>query len=102
MTRPATINSSPRILLIFADGVGIGVRDASRNPLFASPPPFLRELLDGNLPSLRNREYEGSHALFLPLDARLGVKGLPQSGTGQSALYTGLNTARMIGQHFGP
>jgi 2,3-bisphosphoglycerate-independent phosphoglycerate mutase len=102
MTRPATINSSPRILLIFADGVGIGVRNASRNPLFASPPPFLRELLDGNLPSLRNRGYEGSHALFLPLDTRLGVKGLPQSGTGQSALYTGLNTARMIGQHFGP
>jgi hypothetical protein len=36
------------------------------------------------------------------LDAVLGVDGLPQSGTGQAALVTGVNAARMFGRHFGP
>jgi|WetSurMetagenome_2_1015567.scaffolds.fasta_scaffold43480_2 2,3-bisphosphoglycerate-independent phosphoglycerate mutase len=38
----------------------------------------------------------------MPLDARLGVPGLPQSGTGQTALFTGINAARIVGKHFGP
>lgn len=90
------------VLLVFVDGVGIGTRDARRNPLFHSPPPFLRELLGGALPSLRQRWIETGDAVCLPLDARLGVAGLPQSGTGQSTLYSGVNTARLIGRHFGP
>ncbi|MDX9759553.1 MAG: peptidase [Bacteroidota bacterium] len=91
-----------RVLFIFLDGVGIGVKDARRNPFFAVRPPFLTELLGGALPSLRHRTIETREALCIPLDATLGVRGLPQSGTGQSTLYTGINTARMIGQHFGP
>jgi hypothetical protein len=39
---------------------------------------------------------------MLPLDANLGVEGLPQSGTGQTALFTGVNASKMIGKHFGP
>lgn len=39
---------------------------------------------------------------LVPLDATLGVEGLPQSGTGQTSLFTGVNAARMIGKHFGP
>ncbi len=89
------------VLLVFLDGVGIGVRDARRNPFFAAPLPFLREAL-GTLPSLRNREVDGPLALCIPADARLGVAGLPQSGTGQTSLYTGSNAARLIGRHFGP
>ncbi|MBN1448615.1 MAG: hypothetical protein JXA28_11845 [Bacteroidetes bacterium] len=92
----------PRILLVFLDGLGIGVKDARRNPLFTADLPFLRALFDGALPSLRNRTLQHNSALCLPLDARLGVAGLPQSGTGQSTLYTGINTARIIRQHFGP
>jgi 2,3-bisphosphoglycerate-independent phosphoglycerate mutase len=34
-------------------------------------------------------------------DATLGVPGRPQSGTGQTALLTGLNAARLFGRHFG-
>jgi hypothetical protein len=30
------------------------------------------------------------------------VSGLPQSGTGQAALFTGVNAAKLIGRHFGP
>jgi len=91
-----------RVLFIFVDGVGIGTKYPHRNPFFRHPPPFLRELLGGTLPSSRNRHVASSDALCIPLDARLGTWGLPQSGTGQSSLYTGLNTARIIGMHFGP
>jgi hypothetical protein len=30
------------------------------------------------------------------------VGGLPQSGTGQASIFTGVNAAKVIGQHFGP
>ncbi|MFQ5351254.1 MAG: metalloenzyme, partial [Thermoanaerobaculia bacterium] len=33
------------------------------------------------------------------LDATLGVDGLPQSATGQTALFTGVNAAEAIGRH---
>ncbi len=37
-----------------------------------------------------------------PSDALLGVQGLPQSGTGQTSLFTGVNAAKLIDMHFGP
>jgi 2,3-bisphosphoglycerate-independent phosphoglycerate mutase len=92
----------PRVLLVFLDGVGIGAKDARRNPFFASPPAFLRDLLGGALPSLRDRHLESGDAVCVPTDPTLGVPGLPQSGTGQCALYTGVNAARIVGHHFGP
>jgi hypothetical protein len=88
--------------MLFLDGVGIGRRDESVNPFFAARLPALRWLLGGSLPSLRHREISNDHASLLSLDATLGVKGLPQSGTGQTALFTGLNGAKIIGRHFGP
>lgn len=88
--------------MLFLDGVGIGARDRSTNPFFASRLPALRWLLDGDLPSLRHRFVSNHRASLLPLDAALGVRGLPQSGTGQAALFTGVNSARLIGKHFGP
>jgi hypothetical protein len=33
------------------------------------------------------------------IDATLGVDGLPQSGTGQTSLFTGTNAARVMGRH---
>ena len=38
----------------------------------------------------------------VPVNATLGVDGLPQSGTGQTALLTGENAADLHGRHFGP
>jgi 2,3-bisphosphoglycerate-independent phosphoglycerate mutase len=91
-----------RVMMLFLDGVGIGRRDGSVNPFFASRLPALRWLLCGPLPSLRHREISNHRATLLPLDATLGIEGLPQSGTGQTALFTGLNGAKLIGRHFGP
>jgi len=36
------------------------------------------------------------------MDATLGHKGTPQSGTGQTSLLTGQNGADLFGRHFGP
>jgi len=38
-------------------------------------------------------------ASLVPLDATLGVPGLPQSATGQTALFTGVNAAKLFGRH---
>jgi 2,3-bisphosphoglycerate-independent phosphoglycerate mutase len=91
-----------RIVFLFLDGVGLGSRDPRRNPIFAASLPTLRSLFDGALPSLGNRACATPRASTIPLDATLGVAGLPQSGTGQVTLFTGENGARLNGRHFGP
>jgi 2,3-bisphosphoglycerate-independent phosphoglycerate mutase len=91
-----------RGILLFLDGVGIGAADPARNPFFAASLPTLRRLLGGELPTLRRRSFESPVSSLMPLDANLGVEGLPQSGTGQVSLFTGVNAARIIGRHFGP
>jgi hypothetical protein len=86
-----------RFIFLFLDGVGLGGL-TSTNPL-ANPKnlPFLYTLLS-TLP-LRNREASGPHLLFKPIDAQLGIPGLPQSATGQTSLYTGCNAPQFRGQH---
>ncbi len=41
-------------------------------------------------------------ATLLALDANLGVRGLPQSASGQATLLTGKNVPALIGEHYGP
>jgi 2,3-bisphosphoglycerate-independent phosphoglycerate mutase len=88
--------------MLFCDGVGIGKKDGEVNPFFRADLPSLRSLCDGELPSLHHQHLEGRSSILMPLDANLGVEGLPQSGTGQTALFTGENGAKIIGKHFGP
>jgi 2,3-bisphosphoglycerate-independent phosphoglycerate mutase len=91
-----------RVLMIFADGVGIGKVDPSTNPFFRAKLSNFSSLLGGRLPSKKNSRVVSAEAFLAPLDATLGVPGLPQSGTGQTTIFTGVNAARLIGQHFGP
>lgn len=91
-----------RVLMLFLDGVGIGKSDPSANPFFAAQLPVFRSLLAGKLPSLDEQFLQNGIASIVPLDATLGVDGLPQSGTGQTALFTGENASQIIGKHFGP
>lgn len=91
-----------RVLMIFCDGVGIGRADPAVNPFFQASLPTLSYLLGSKLPHRRHRFIQTSQATLIPLNATLGVAGLPQSGTGQTTLYTGVNAARLIGKHFGP
>lgn len=87
-----------RILLIFIDGFGIGPDDPKINPLVRFPGKFFPSLLSAPLsralPAIRT---EG--LFFAPIDATLGVDGLPQSATGQTSLFTGLNASKLLGRH---
>ena len=81
-----------KTLFIFIDGLGIGVSDPRTNPLACFKPKilvsmseFLLELPCGGM-ALRN-------------DPSMGIGGLPQSATGQAALFTGINTAQSVGRH---
>ncbi len=91
-----------RIVFLFLDGVGIGKADAAVNPFFHARLPHLRSLLGGELPHLGLRRISSNVAELVPLNATLRVSGLPQSGTGQATLFTGVNAAKLIGRHFGP
>lgn len=91
-----------RILMLFVDGMGIGVNDSTVNPFVRANLPALRSLLNGEIPSLENQWCQNDIASLIPLDPNLGVDGLPQSGTGQTALFTGVNAPHLIGKHFGP
>ncbi|MBI4535228.1 MAG: alkaline phosphatase family protein [Ignavibacteriae bacterium] len=90
------------VLMLFLDGVGIGEEDQSVNPFFAADLPALRSLGGGELPHLSRQTLRAKDSTVIPLDATLGVEGLPQSGTGQTALFTGVNGAKIVGKHFGP
>ena len=54
------------------------------------------------MPTLDEPEVVGDDAVAFPVDASLDTPGTPQSGTGQTALLTGVNAARVFGRHFGP
>jgi len=91
-----------RVLVLFLDGVGLGDDDPESNPLAQADLPTLGGLLDGLRPVRANGGFSSRHATLLPLDAQLGVPGLPQSGTGQTTILTGVNAPALLGQHYGP
>lgn len=84
------------IVFIFLDGLGLAPAGPF-NPLSTSHTPYLRELLGGPLCS--ESVQSGSRLLLRPVDAALGVEGLPQSGTGHVALLVGVNAPALHGRH---
>ena len=91
-----------KVLLIFLDGVGLAP-EGPDNPLSTVPMPRLRCLLDGPMVLGGARVHPGhrrpSELVFRGVDACLGVPGLPQSATGQTALFTGINAPALVGEH---
>lgn len=78
------MHSGLKILFVFVDGLGLGSADPGINPLAdAEKFPAIGRILKN----------------AIPLDAALGVPGLPQSATGQAALLTGLNAPALMGRH---
>lgn len=61
------------------------------------PTPTLERLLGG--PLTRERCQRRDDLVLEPLDATLGVEGLPQSATGQASLFTGRNGPELLGRH---
>ncbi len=91
-----------KVFLLFLDGVGIGKADKASNPFFAANLPVLRSICGGSLPHGSGWSTRSHNATSFAVDATLGVEGLPQSGTGQTAILTGENAARTFGRHHGP
>ncbi len=88
------------ILFFFLDGVGLGP-NRPFNPFADSTQPTLHQL-GGQKWHQPFRDIQSETHLVRSIDATLGVEGLPQSGTGQASLFTGVNCAEIVGRHFGP
>jgi 2,3-bisphosphoglycerate-independent phosphoglycerate mutase len=84
----------PHVLMIFIDGIGLGTNDPARNPFAA-----LDCTLGSDIPIYLPHNAQSKQAMIIPTDACLGITGLPQSATGQSALLSGVNAASLIGRH---
>ena len=84
---------SARVLLLFCDGVGIGENNTERNPFAAVASPLL--------PFYRSRDMINlpQEGLFIPTHVDMGIAGLPQSATGQTALLCGINSAKLLNRH---
>lgn len=88
------------VIFIFIDGVGLG-DTSSKNPFYVDTYESF-QILSGENFSNNGKPILSKNHIFKPIDANLGVDGLPQSGTGQTTLFTGENASKVIGKHFGP
>jgi 2,3-bisphosphoglycerate-independent phosphoglycerate mutase len=89
------------LLMLFVDGVGLGPRSAD-NPLAQVRLAALEDLAGGQALTAELRPRGSSTHIVRSIDANLDVAGLPQSGTGQASLFTGINCAAIAGRHYGP
>lgn len=87
--------------MIFIDGVGIGKEDKEFNPFFKYGFKTFENIFN-KIPSIDNPFLNSDSYYLKPVDANLGVEGLPQSGTGQVSIFCGVNAAKLVGNHFGP
>ncbi|MFO7245292.1 MAG: alkaline phosphatase family protein [Thermaerobacter sp.] len=89
-----------KVFLWFVDGLGLGPDDPRVNPLAAGSYPALERLLAGRPVAFAGwRPSPEGPGAAAAVDAALGVPGLPQSATGQTALLTGRNAPAVLGRH---
>ena len=83
-----------RIIFIFIDGLGIGEKNSIKNPCAQSQIKLFNFFQTDSFPRrvLNN-------GIVKSIDARLGVQGIPQSATGQTTLFTGINAAKILNSH---
>ncbi len=87
------------VIFVFVDGFGLGPDDARVNPYITARTPVLDEWLGGKYLIRSAGPRRTAKVTMVPTDACLGVEGLPQSATGQTALLTGLNAPAVMGRH---
>lgn len=88
------------VIFLFVDGIGLGPPGA-QNPLDAEW-PALHRLAGGQRWTDRLQPRFNERLTVTAVDATLGLPGLPQSGTGQAALFSGRNAPKLAGRHYGP
>jgi 2,3-bisphosphoglycerate-independent phosphoglycerate mutase len=74
-----------KMIFIFIDGFGLGEKDIEKNPILSARTP--------------NLDYIFNNYKVIPTETTLGIKGLPQSATGQTTIFTGRNAAELLGTH---
>ena len=90
------------VLFIFLDGIGLGENNPETNPFARAEMPNLNRLLEGGSLLKDSAPFHGEYASLLAVDPAVGVRGLPQSATGQAILLTGINIPAELGYHYGP
>lgn len=88
-------------LLIFLDGVGIGKNDPEFNPFVKYGFKTFSKMF-GLIPTQPFVNISVNDKHLFSADAKLGIEGFPQSGTGQTSIFCGVNASQIIGKHFGP
>ena len=91
-----------KTLFLFLDGIGLGADNPETNPFVRANMPHLESLLGGKKLTNSTAPYQNEHLSLIATDPNLGVKGLPQSATGQAVLLTGINIPAELGYHYGP
>lgn len=77
---------------MFLDGVGIGTQ--SQNPIIDLFKGITKkDFITDNIPMV-NSEFT-----LKGIDPILGVRGIPQSATGQTSIMTGINSQKVLGYH---
>lgn len=94
---PLVYNEGVSVLVLFLDGVGLGDPNPAINPFAKAGTPTLRRLLGGPMVAQKTGSRPG--VMLLSADATLGIAGMPQSATGQTALLTGVNAPAFAGRH---
>lgn len=84
-----------KLILFFIDGLGLGQDDPVNNPMRN----LFTELMSGEKLISRDKPLFFPGGVLVPTDAFLGVPGIPQSATGQTSLFTGINAQKHIGLH---
>jgi hypothetical protein len=81
-----------RVALLFIDGVGIGKKDAEKNPL-ARTAYLVSHFDDGTGTELPHG------GRIKAIDPTFGVEGRPQSASNQTSILTGQRAPRLRGEH---
>lgn len=84
------------VLFFFIDGLGIGEKN-KHNPVYKEK--LWQHFIKTSHLTLPAHRSQGKTYCLIPTDARMDTPGIPQSATGQTALFTGLNAAKIIGAH---
>jgi hypothetical protein len=79
-----------RVIFLFIDGTGVGRADAG-NPFFQAESLFL--------PFWQGAMTLRDNTPLTAIDATLGIPGIPQSASGQTALFCGARTRELANRH---
>ncbi|MCC6275878.1 MAG: metalloenzyme [Leptospiraceae bacterium] len=83
------------ILYIFIDGIGFGKDTPDSNPFARFKTEFFSPLAEIAIP--KSSIFHEAH--YVRTDACMGIEGLPQSATGQTAIWTGINAPYAVQRH---